>query len=57
MGRERDIGSEAMRLDILARLETFGITGERYDTMYDALDAIIAIAERMRGERDECKRK
>lgn len=58
MSREREIGSQAMALDILARLETFGITkSEKYDTMFDALDAIIAIAERLRDESNECKRK
>lgn len=51
MGREREIGSQALARDILARLETFGITkSEKYDTMLDALDAIIAIAERLRDE-------
>ena len=44
--KEKRIGSVALAEDIMQRLEHLGIKrNEKFETMYDALDGVIALAE------------
>ena len=46
MSKEKKIGSQALAADIMRRLEIFGIKkSTKCATMYDALDAVIGLAE------------